>query len=236
MSNKLKNVGRAKQRRRNRGPNFIQLYRYVLDSPAYMSLSANARSALIEVNRGYNGANNGNIVLSLRSITERMGCHKETASIALQELVKKGFIEERVKGSYRRKFRHATEWRLTDRRCDVTGAEQSQTFLKWQNPDPEPEPKTRKPQGGNSALCSTEIPPTRNFPGPARQYGNSAHCKTKHSTEIPPTSIFTSLEGDVALPDAVLSDAAEPLAAAGIGHNNGPPMDYLDIPEFLRRN
>ncbi len=261
MSNKLsKNVGRAKQRRRNRGPNFIQLYRYVLDSPAYVSLSANARSALIEINRGYNGANNGNIVLSVRGVAERMGCHIETASRALQELVQKGFIEERIKGAYSVKFRRATEWRLTDRRCDVTGAEQSQAFLKWQNPDPEPEPASkpqkRKPQYGNSVLYSAENPYTGNFPAPPPQYGNSVHCEPFHGTEIPYTSISTSLERAVVLPAAVLS-AAEVEPAAGIGHNAGPPLDppadrptpamavpasaaaepddLLEIPPFLRR-
>jgi DNA-binding MarR family transcriptional regulator len=241
MSNKLKNVGRAKQRRRDRGPNFIQLYRYVLDSPAYVSLSANARSALIEVNRGYSGANNGNIVLSVRGVAERMGCHIETASRALQELVQKGFIEERIKGAYSVKFRRATEWRLTDRRCDVTGAEQSQAFLKWQNPEPDPEPEPaskpqkRKPQYGNSVLYSAENPYTGNFPAPPPQYGNSVHCEPFHGAEIPYTSISTSLERAVVLPADVLSAAGvEP--AAGIGHNAGPPLDDLNtIPAFLRR-
>ena len=159
MSNKLKNVGRAKQRRRSRGPNFIQLYRYVLDSPAYVSLSANARSALIEINRGYNGANNGDIVLSVRSIAERMGCTKKTAGITLQELVEKGFIEERVKGAYSVKFRHATEM-ATDRsalRCHRCRAEQSvpqmakprssvQANAQDQDQDQDQAPETNKSQ------------------------------------------------------------------------------------------
>jgi hypothetical protein len=146
MSNKLRAKSSNRSRGTYRGPKYIQLFRYVLDSPAYVSLSAYARSALIEVNRGYNGANNGNIVLSVRGVAERMGCTKKTAGIALQELVEKGFIEERVKGAYSLKFRHATEWRLTDRRCDVTGAEQSQAFLKWQ----EPGDKSQKPTNHRS--------------------------------------------------------------------------------------
>jgi DNA-binding MarR family transcriptional regulator len=261
MSNKLRPKSSKRSRRSYRGPNFVQLFRYVLDSKAYISLSANARSALIEVNRGYNGVNNGAIVLSVRSIAERMGCHIETASCALQELVKKGFIEERVKGSYSVKFRRATEWRLTDRRCDVTGVEQSQAFLKWQNPDPEPKSKPksqkRKPQYGKSVLYSTEKPYTGNFSAPPPQYGKTLHCEPLYGTENPYTSISTNLERAVVLPAAVLSDDGVEPTAAEIGHNAGPPLDLpdnrpspaaavpasaaaapddlLDIPPFLRR-
>jgi hypothetical protein len=71
MSNKL-----APRRGRNHsGPNFVQVFRYALDSPAYISLSSPARSALIEVVRAYNGANNGKIILSERKLAERPQGH-----------------------------------------------------------------------------------------------------------------------------------------------------------------
>lgn len=130
-----KKRGRAKRRRRD-GPHFIQLFRYVLDSAAYVSLSLAARCALIELNRGFNGGNNGKIVLSERALAERMGCHRDTVRRALHELTDKGFIEARVKGAFAVKFRRATEWRLNDRRCDATGQAQSQAFLSWSgNPE-----------------------------------------------------------------------------------------------------
>jgi hypothetical protein len=131
MPNNRDRTGRAKRRRRHDGPNFIQLFRYMLDCPAYVSLSSLARAALIEVKRGYNGSNNGRIVLSARQLAGRLGCHHSTANRALQELTDKGFIEPRVKGAFHVKFKHATEWRLNDRQCDVTGQRQSQAFLKW---------------------------------------------------------------------------------------------------------
>jgi Helix-turn-helix domain len=130
MSNRRDQKGR-RRRRRHDGPKFIQLFRYVLDSEAYISLSPSARAALVEVNRGYNGQNNGRIVLSVRNLAQRMNCHRNTAAHALQELVEKGFIEPRIKGWFSVKFRHATEWCLTDRRCDATGNAQSQAFQKW---------------------------------------------------------------------------------------------------------
>jgi hypothetical protein len=71
---KKPNKNSAKARRRGKSPNYIQLFRYVMDCPAYVSLSAKARSALIEVTRGYNGSNNGMIVLSAWQLAERMCC------------------------------------------------------------------------------------------------------------------------------------------------------------------
>jgi hypothetical protein len=109
MPNKQNRTGRAKRRRHHDGPSFIQLYRYLLDCPAYVSLSARARAALIEVERGYNGSNNGNIVLSVRDLAGRLGCHRDTECHALQELIDKGFIEPRIKGAFSVKFRRATE-------------------------------------------------------------------------------------------------------------------------------
>src|SRR5215469_11375203 len=63
-----------------------------------------------------------------------LGCNKDTACDALRELIEKGFIEPRIAGAYRVKFRRATEWRLNDRRCNVDGV-QSQAFLKWRGPE-----------------------------------------------------------------------------------------------------
>jgi DNA-binding transcriptional MocR family regulator len=100
---------------------------------------------LVEIVRGYNGSNNGRITLSVRDLATRLGCHRDTASHALQELIDKGFIEPRIKGAYSVKFRRATEWRLNDRHCDATGVRQSQAFLKWSAPQPpqsEAKPRT----------------------------------------------------------------------------------------------
>ena len=155
MPNNQNRTRRANRRRRHDGPNFIQLYRYLLDCPAYVSLSPCARAALIEVIRGYNGSNNGKIVLSVRTLADRLACNKDTACHALQELVDKGFIEPRIKGAFSRKFRHATEWRLNDRRCDATGARQSQAFLKWQGPE-QPTAKSRTRSYGLGPYGPTE--------------------------------------------------------------------------------
>jgi hypothetical protein len=142
MANRQDRTDRAKVRRRHDGPNFVRLFCYMLDCPAYVSLSSSARAAFVEVKRGYNGSNNGRIVLSARDLATRLGCHRDTASHALQELIDKGFIEPRIKGAYSVKFRRATEWRLNDQRCDADGVRQSQAFLKWSPPQPPQPPQS----------------------------------------------------------------------------------------------
>ena len=212
MSNKLRRKGR-KNKPKGEGPHYIQLFRYVLNSPAYTSLTAAARSALIEVNHGYNGSNNGRIVLSVRNVAKRMNCANNTAMRALQELVEKGFIEAQVKGSYRVEFRRATEWRLNDRRCNVTGVAPSQAFLKWQNPAPE-----------KAKMLSQKLRPyglknedTIDFgPGPS-QYQILRHSTAKPSLKNEDTSISTT--------------CTEPESAA-----EGVQPDRAELPKDWRRN
>ena len=44
----------------------------------------------------------------------------------------RGFIVATRKGSFSLKVRHSTEWRLTEFRCDVTGAPATTDFMHWQ--------------------------------------------------------------------------------------------------------
>jgi hypothetical protein len=159
---------RAKRHHYN-GPKFIQLFRYMLDCPAYVSLSPWARAALIEIVRGYNGGNNGKIVLSVRDVAARLGCHRDTACDALHELIDKGFIEPQIKGAFSVKFKRATEWRLNDRRCDATGMRQSQAFMKWQGPE-QPTAKSKTRSYGLGPYGPTEPDTTPNPEPSPRSY------------------------------------------------------------------
>jgi len=80
--------GRAqgRNRRKQSGRRFIQLYSNVKRSDAYHSLSALARCAMIEVLDKYTGINNGMIVMSVRDLAERLNCSRNGASRALRDL------------------------------------------------------------------------------------------------------------------------------------------------------
>ncbi len=126
MPSRHDNKGRSKGH-----GSFVMLDRMLLHSPAYRALSTQARAVLVELYDRYNGHNNGTIGLSVRSAAERCNVSKNTASKVLGDLVAKGFIECVTPGGFSRKTRHATEWRLTQHRCDVTGATPTKDYLKW---------------------------------------------------------------------------------------------------------
>jgi len=123
----------TKRRRKNKridAPH-VRLYRQLLDSPAYLSLSCPARAILIEIARVYDGLNNGRLGMSVRTLARR--CHLAPATVcrALVVLQERGFIECVTRGSFNRKVQHASEWRLTWWPCDVTGALSTKTFMSW---------------------------------------------------------------------------------------------------------
>jgi hypothetical protein len=109
----------------------VRLYRWMLESPAFLSLSCPARCVLVEIARVYDGLNNGRLGMSVRTLSERCRIAKGTARQALAELQDRGFIECVTKGSFSRKVQHASEWRLTWWPCDVTGALPGKQFMQW---------------------------------------------------------------------------------------------------------
>jgi hypothetical protein len=109
----------------------VRLYDYMTACEAYLSLCCQARAVLIESVRLYDGTNNGRIGLSVRTAAQRCRIAQGTASRAFRELTDRGFIECTKPGGFNRKFRHATEWRITWKSCDVSGALPSKQFMQW---------------------------------------------------------------------------------------------------------
>jgi hypothetical protein len=119
--------------RHNKVIRHVRLYHYLLKSPAWQELSANARSIYIEISRRYagDGSNNGNIPYSVREAAASLRIGKSTAGRAIEELQKNGFIVMAKPGAFSLKTRHATEWRLTEFPCDVTGQSATKDFMRW---------------------------------------------------------------------------------------------------------
>ena len=108
-----------------------RLYQWLLDSPAYLSLSCQARAVLLEIARGHDGMNNSRLGLSIRRASERCNIARGTAARAFVELQERGFIDCMTKGAFNLKAPHASEWRLTWWSCDVTGDLPSKKFMGW---------------------------------------------------------------------------------------------------------
>src|SRR5262245_2553043 len=69
--------------------------------------------------------------MSVRTLGERLGCSKSTASRVLIELEDVGFIDTIKLGSFSRKQHRASEYRLTWLRCDLTGNLPTKKFMQY---------------------------------------------------------------------------------------------------------
>jgi hypothetical protein len=122
--------GRDKKARRKRGAPFVSLPHWLLKSPAWGSLSTQARAIYIEIMVLFNGGNNGRIALSTRDAAIRCNIKRNTAMRAIDELTEKGFIECTRGSSFTAK-RLSREWRSTALPCNLTGQLPSKAFMRW---------------------------------------------------------------------------------------------------------
>lgn len=126
MPNRQNRRGRSKN-----SPRFIQLFESMMATPAWLSLSPQARAVYLEIERRYYGNNNGRIGLSVRQAATSCNIAKNTAQRAIVELQEKGFVDCAARGTFRLKSRHSAEWRLTRVKCDRTNDLPARTYLKW---------------------------------------------------------------------------------------------------------
>ncbi len=110
---RFKNANRT-GRSTGKAPRFVQLYHWEMNLAAYRALSCYGRALLLEFRKKYDGANNGQIIMSIRQAATLLNCHRDTAVKALQELEDKGWIRATQKGSFKCKIKLATTWRITN--------------------------------------------------------------------------------------------------------------------------
>jgi hypothetical protein len=115
-------MSKSKASRRARGAKHVRLYLYMLKTPAWLSLSCQAKCLLIELMALYNGMNNGELYLSVRCASRLLHTGMRQARAAFAELEDRGFIRATRKGSRTRRgeIRLATCWRLTEHDDDLT--------------------------------------------------------------------------------------------------------------------
>jgi len=79
------------KRKKKSGPQFVQLFYYMIDSEGYQDLSCHASRAYTQIARKYNGYNNGDLSYTYKEASKIM--HRNTYAKALNELVSHGFID-----------------------------------------------------------------------------------------------------------------------------------------------
>jgi len=83
------------QRNERKGEHFTQMFRAVMESPAWRALSPTARALCPWLKMEWHGPkanNNGKLQLSVRQAAERMGVGLNTAGRAFHDLQAKGFL------------------------------------------------------------------------------------------------------------------------------------------------
>ena len=100
----------------------------LLETEAFKHLTGGAFKLLALVKKRYNGINNGHISFSVREGRDLLGCSVNTISRYFDELVDKGFLKIKEKGSFNYKKRHASTWIITS---DKYNNETSRDFKYW---------------------------------------------------------------------------------------------------------
>jgi DNA-binding transcriptional regulator YhcF (GntR family) len=118
-------------KRRKRDAQHVRIYHYMSKTPAWKSLNGNERATYLLLSERYMGLNNGKIPYSVREIATDLGISTHTASRCLTRLQERGFIVAMTKGAFSWKKRHATEWRLTEQVCNVSGRGPSSEYRNW---------------------------------------------------------------------------------------------------------
>jgi len=136
--------------KRKGGKKHVQLYEFMMKSAAWEDLTPVERQLYVELKRVYDGRNNGRIALSCRDAGDRLQIGKSSAARAFEKLQSNGFIAVAKQGAFSVKLKVATEWRLTEYKCDVTGELPTREWQNWrpekQNTVP-PQAITVPPQG-----------------------------------------------------------------------------------------
>jgi len=140
---------------------FVQLFRWMMQSPAWQSLSAGPRALLVELYTLYNGQNNGDLFLSTADAGKRLSVGKSTAHRWFLELEERGFIRARQRGAFNVKSRHATTWILVEH--DFAGQPATKDFMRWQPPEKQntvpPMGLTVPPMGPRPLRDVLKLPP-----------------------------------------------------------------------------
>jgi hypothetical protein len=129
-------------RRKKRGDAHVRLYGWFMKTPAWQSLPAGPRALLVELYGLWDGANNGQLFLSVREAATRLHVSPNTVASWFDMLLDRGFIKVAQRGAFSMKIRNATTWILTEH--PIGGALPTKEFARWRPADDERKPISRR--------------------------------------------------------------------------------------------
>lgn len=105
----------AKRKSKKPSPQFVRIYAWEMDTPAWTGLSTDAKALLVHFRKEWKGEGNANrISLSVRQIEQHLNIGQRRAQKARDELLDRGWIRVMQEGAFSRKVRHATVYALTN--------------------------------------------------------------------------------------------------------------------------
>jgi hypothetical protein len=215
----------------------------MLESPAHRVLSLSARRALdrIQIEFAHHGGrDNGRLPVTFDDFTQ-FGIDRHAVAPALRELAALGFIQITERGrAGNAEFRAPNKFRLTHRETDSTESTNDWRHIKTIEEATTLAATARKSSGKRphkNKIPVGENPPspvgethTENIESPVGETHTTVQCVNPHYYLY-----LGAGAGGLSLPKSAAAPPPAP-AGPGIGHNSGPPLDDLSIPEFLRRD
>jgi hypothetical protein len=127
-------VGKAYKHNKRGAGRFVQLPEWIMVTEAWATLPVGPRALYVELKRRYNGANNGDILLSHRDAAISLHVHRNTVGPWFKVLEERGFI-------YMTRAPHlgpsgigrASTWALAEART-MDGGKAQLTFKKFKIP------------------------------------------------------------------------------------------------------
>lgn len=105
---------RARTKGRRTAGAFVALPIEVLDSPAYIAMSAHAKALLVDIARQFRGHNNGDLAVAWSLMQRRGWRSHDTLQRARDELIATGLIEQTRQGGRHRCSLFAVTWHAID--------------------------------------------------------------------------------------------------------------------------
>ena len=147
MANKQDAKGRSKK---TPDDYFVQIYKTLLEEPAWKDLSPGARVLYIAVKSFYNGSNNGELFLSIRTAAQVINASPNSVERWFKQLVEHGFIRCTREGALGSDGKgQARYWRLTE--IGWRGERPTRDYKEWEKQNPAPILGTGCPNSGDSS-------------------------------------------------------------------------------------
>lgn len=149
-------MAKTYKRGKRGGGRFVQLNEYLQRSVAWATMKAGPRALYIELRRRYNGANNGEIILSHRDAAKALNVNRDTVTGYFHVLQERGFIRQTSAPHLGPSgIGLASKWALEEERT-TDGQRAGKAFMRWR-PNLESPPKKRDTPSRKTGHSRAEV-------------------------------------------------------------------------------